>query len=151
MDQSMNQNHKRYVVPLLCGTRKRYDASLVVLEHLLPVLHFTICIMVTCRVFCHDNKIRRTYSCSLLGTQVEVYDLAMISHDFLSKVLEFRAEHKISRYTNDLHPCIMNPCIRPLQSGNQCRNIKHPSLDSTVDSFSFGTHVSPTGTIIKLF
>jgi hypothetical protein len=69
--------------------------------------------MVACRVFCRDNRIGRTYSCCILAPQVEIYYLAMISHDFLSKVLEFRADHKCSRYIDDVHPCIMNPWIQP--------------------------------------
>jgi hypothetical protein len=70
----------------------------------LPVLDFVIFVMEACRVICHDNKIRRTCSCCLLAPHVEVYYLAMIFHDCLSKTLEFRATHKFSRYMDDVHP-----------------------------------------------
>ncbi len=92
----MVQNHERCIIPLPIWHIGRGTAYLSWFWNTLPVLDFTIFVMVACRVFCHDNKIRRTYSCSLLGTHVEVYNLAMISHDFLSKILEFRADPKIS-------------------------------------------------------
>jgi hypothetical protein len=60
--------------------------------------------MVTCREICRENKIRRTCSCCLLAPLVEIYYLAMIFHDCLSKTLEFRAEHICSRYLDDVHP-----------------------------------------------
>jgi hypothetical protein len=76
---------------------------------ILPVLNLAISVMVAYLEICRDNKIRRNYSWGLLAPHVEIYYLAMIFHNFLSKRLEFRTTHKISQYIDNVHPLIMNP------------------------------------------
>jgi hypothetical protein len=70
----------------------------------LPVLDLAISVMVACLEICRYNKIRRNYSWGILAPHVEIYYLAMIFHDFLSKRLEFCTTHKISQYIDDVHP-----------------------------------------------
>jgi hypothetical protein len=73
----------------------------------LPVFNFAIFVMVACRVFCRDNRIGRIYYCCLLAPHVEVYYVAMVAHDSLCKMLEFRADREFSPYKEDVHPWII--------------------------------------------